>query len=201
MKRSKALVIVTRQLRHVCPYLGQEKPLALCYIKSQDVAEREFCYGCDHVEKLKEKFGLRTFKRQIVLSACRHCYEAASLHDEQGKSLRVTRCPGFEPVQDEGIVYVPTNLSCTEWMVVNVATGERRAYVDHRGGWDGELNARRFHLPLLGAPGTVPSDLQDELRIEAAAYAEKRRRGYGSRLDDEGETKTVKIRKPRQKKT
>lgn len=199
--RSKALVVLTSQVRHVCPYKAQDVTLALCYIRSQDVEQRDFCYGCDHIDNLKEKFGLRTFKRRLVFSTCKHCYEAATLHekDEPHKGTR-TACPGFEPHDDEGLIFVPTNLECTEWMVVNVVTGERLAYVDYVTARSGEQAARRFHLPLLGAPGTVLSDSRDDVRIEAAAYAEKHRRGYGSARQDNDELPTTIVRKRRQTK-
>ncbi len=200
MLRSKALVILTRSIFHHCPYKGQSVHVGLCYMNAQD-GESEFCYGCDHVEKLKERYGLRSFKRQITLSACKHCAETWSLHDQvvDGKRVTCTRvpsCPGFEPMDDEGYLYVPTNMECTEWMTVNVATGERFPYVEHRGRWDGELKARRFHLPLLGAPGTVRSDSRDDLRIELAARAEKRR-GYHAKVDDDGELQPVTTKKAR----
>jgi len=204
MRRSDALVIVTRQIQHNCPYKGQNVPIALCYIKSQDVAERDLCYGCDQIESLKERYGLRTFRRRIEVSPCKHCTDGAALHDaDSGKCTRCGKCPGYEPIEESGNVYVPTNVECTEWMVVDVATGVRTPYVIHRAKWDGERNARRFQLPLLGAPGTVPSDSRDDIRLEAAAYAEKRRGAPRSISNDEENDKrqntSVKIRGRRKK--
>lgn len=202
MLRSKALVIVTRQITHVCPYKGQEQVLALCYVRAQDVAERDFCFGCDHVDTLKERFGLRTFKRKLVVSKCKHCADDISQHGDKGGCAFCTRCPGFEPVDDEGIVYVATNVECTEWMTVNVATGERLPYVEQKAKWAGEAAARRHHIPLLGAPGTVPSDSRDEIRIEAANYAARKRgRGPISDLDEEDEPKPTTKTRGRKKKT
>lgn len=195
MKRSQALVILTRQIIHRCPYKGQDVHLSRCYLDAQD-GESEFCYGCDHVDTMKEKFGLRTFKRQIVLSRCRNCNESASLHevDAPHKCRRIPSCPGFELEHDEGKLFVPTNVECTEWMVVDTVTGERLPYAVHRATWS--TDHRRFQVALLGAPGTVQSDSRDELRTELAAKAEsKRKRGFVA-TDDEP---TIKIRKGRKK--
>lgn len=196
MQRSQALVIVTSQLRHVCPYKGQDVLVALCYRKAQDIEERDFCYGCDVVPLLKRKFGLRTFKRRIVLSRCRHCDEPATLHSPEAPHLcsRISRCPGFEPMVDQtGVLYVATNAACTEWMVVDNLTGERKTLAEFK-------HDKRFRLPLLGAPGTVPSDGADERREEAADEAARRRSGRGAaREDDEPTNTTVKVKRGRKK--
>jgi hypothetical protein len=177
MHRSNALVIMTRQLNHVCPYRGQSVPVALCYKRSQDIEERDYCYACDYVPVLKRKFGLRTFKRKIVLSKCLHCDEAPSLHEAEAphRCVRVTTCPGYEPQQDSGTLYVATNTECTEWMTVDVATGVRRPFSETKG--------KRYKLPLVGALGTVAPDARDEERQEAADQAARRR--SGNRKQDE----------------
>lgn len=196
MQRPTALTIRSQQITHLCPFKGHGVYLALCYKKAQDIAERDFCYGCDHVDSLKERFGLRTFKRRIVLSRCKHCEEAASLHSptEPFKS-HIPCCKGFEVVDDEGTLYVPTKLDCTEWMVVDVATG-------HRQPLSAFTKDKRYRLPLLGAPGTVPNDAHDDARIEAATFA-ARKRGFRAtaRDEDESTTPTTKTSSRRRKKT
>jgi len=172
MLRSKALVILTRQIQHVCPYRGQTVPLALCYKRAQDIEERDYCYACDYVPALKRKFGLRTFKREITLSKCRHCDEAPSLHEPTAphRCTRVSSCPGYEPEDDRGTLFVPTNVECTEWMTVDVVSGERKPFSVYK-------DNKRYKLPLVGAPGTVPPDARDEERLEAAEFAARRRAG------------------------
>jgi len=202
MQRSKALAILTRQIIHRCPYKGQDTYLATCYINAQD-GEHEFCYGCDHIEKLKAKYGLKTFNRKVVTSSCRNCSDSASLHSDEPphKSERDTRCPGFAPQLDDAKVYVPTNLECTEWMIVDLATGMRTPYAVARAKWD--PNARRLQIGLLGAPGTVPSDSRDERRRQLAHEATKRRgRPDMVVLDDDGNEvqQTVRIKKGKKSK-
>lgn len=170
MLRSKALRIIASQIVHVCPYKGQDVLLHLCYRRSQDIAD-EFCYACDYVPVLKRKFGLRTFKRKVISARCVHCDEYASLHEREPphRGTRVTTCPGFEPqTHDEGLLWVALNKACTEWMVVDNATGERKTLAQHR---------EPCVMPkLVGAPDEV-SDWRDSERVIAAEQASKRRVG------------------------
>jgi hypothetical protein len=199
MQPSKALTIVTRSIHHVCPYKGQTTPIALCYMKAQDIEERELCYGCDYVERLKEKFGLRTFRRTLIIARCKHCDDAAIVHEVAPpyRNPTIAFCPGFEPEEDSGWQYVPTSVDCTQWMVVNVVTGERKPFYR-----DDRLvrgDRKRYHLPLIGAPGTVPSDGFDEARLEAAASAE-RARNSRERQNESDELTATKKRGSKQKK-
>jgi hypothetical protein len=199
--RSKALVVLTRQIHHTCPYDGHSTILALCYIKSQNINERDFCYGCTHVTTLKRKFGLRTFEQKIVLSRCKHCDEAPSVHSSKAPHLceRDPRCPGFEPCENEGRIFVALDQACTEWMVVDVKTGERIAY------WDHLYNRKSLELtrhpqgrrPLIGAPGTVPPDALDSERNEAATFAERKRRSVYLSNDERRALDTDAPSKPR----
>ena len=196
MKRSKALVVLTSQIRHVCPYKGQDQILALCYKRAQDLEERDFCYGCDHVDVLKHKFGLRTFRRKARFSRCRHCHEGAALHADAPPyaSLRDSRCPGFEPDAEDGVLWVALDSACTQWMIVDASTGKRMTLAEYKGD-------RRYRLPLVGAPGTVPADWRDEIRREAASFAATKRRLKGKREDDtEEETTTVRVKGARRSK-
>ena len=184
-------VFRSRQIIHLCPYKGHDVHLALCYIRSQDVAERDYCYACPHVDTLKERYGLRTFKRRLVSGSCLHCGEAASCHDvETLKCSRIPACPSYEVIEDEGTLYVPTRLDCTEWMLVDVATGRRTPMA---------ARDKRFQVPLLGAPGTVPNDARDDERNEAATFAERKRGFARTKTTDEPTAKKPTTR--RRKKT
>jgi len=163
--RTKALTIIASQIVHVCPYKGRDVPLALCYRRAPDITD-EYCYACDYVPYLKRKFGLRTFRRRIVLARCLNCDEYASLHEKEApyRGTRVTTCQGFNPREsDAGLLWVALNKPCTEWMVVDAATGERRTEAEYR-------NLASLS-PLVGAPGDVPSDRYDKDREFAANAA------------------------------
>lgn len=167
--RSKSLAIIASQIVHVCPYKGQDVQLALCYRRSQDIAD-EFCYACDYVPVLKRKFGLRTFRRKVIRARCVRCDEYASLHEKEPpyKGVRVATCPGFDPRKyDDGVLWVALNKACTEWMTVDGETGERKTIAKYRG--------KDWTPPLIGAPGDVPSDWHDKERVEAAERAQRRR--------------------------
>lgn len=200
MRRSKALVIVTSQIKHVCPYKSQDQILALCYKRAQDIEERDFCYACDHVQLvLKRKYGLRTFRRRVRFATCRNCGDAVTLHASEApfKGLRDTRCQGFEPETDSGVVWVALDQACTQWMVVDVVTGERLPLADYK-------HDNRYRMPLVGAPGTVPSDWRDEMRLEAAAFASARRmpvkKTKDNKTDDEASGTTVRVKGARRRR-
>lgn len=191
-------MILSSQIRHVCPYKGQEVPLALCYVRSQDIEERSFCYACDHVPNLLKRFGLRTFKRRVVFSRCERCAEPASLHSDEKPYVGLrTNCPGFRKMKDQGELYVALNQARTQWMVVDAFSGVRSPLWRHNG-------QRRLQMPLVGAPGTVPSDWRDEARTEAAEFAARRREGQrrGNSVTDEdtNETTTARVKTRRRSK-
>lgn len=187
MLRSQALVFHSRQIFHFCPYKAQDQPLALCYQRAQDVKHRDYCYGCEHVDVLKQRFGLRTFKRVPVFGRCKHCDETYAVHQNAPphKCTRIPWCPGYEAVPDEGTLYVALDEACTSWMAVDAATGERMTLADRR-------NDRRYRLPLLGAPGTVPSDGADELRAEAAKEAASVRNRNAPQISEEEHEENLK---------
>lgn len=161
MRRSKALVVMSSQIRHVCPYKGQDMPIALCYKRSQDI-EDTFCYACDYVPYLKRKFGLRTFRRRAVVSVCARCLDPAALHSDEPPHVGTrSKCDGFIAEDDQATLWVALDSACTSWMTVNAATGERTP------------KGQR----LVGAPGSVLPDCKDSDRKRAADEAQRRRLG------------------------
>ena len=170
MIRSNALRIYTRQLRHVCPHKGQDMPIAVCYKRQQDIAERDYCYGCTTVDKLREKFGLRTYVRRLEIAPCKHCFDSAPIHAKEAPHLnpRISKCPGFEAVPDTGHVLIALDVQCLQWMKLDVQTGERTLY----------------GKKLAGAPGAV-NDHRDYERNEAASEANRKRRGIKIETDEE----------------
>lgn len=185
MRRSDALRVVTvSRIVHFCPYYQQDRVLHDCYRKREDIAEREHCYGCDHVQSvLKPKYGLLTYRRKVIAAQCSTCNEPASLHEDEPPyaGTRVTTCKGFTFGVQETKVYVPLNVECTEWMVVETPSGRRHTLAS----WTKD---ERYSKPLLGAPGTY-HDAADAIRIEAAEHASKRRRNAVSvETDEDGNT-------------
>lgn len=191
MTRPTRLALVTLPITHHCPYKQRDAQLARCYIDSNDVAA-DVCYGCDHVAKLKARFGLRTFKRTLVINRCAHCRETADSHEGLPPHIGTRApCPGFDDSQQDVPLHVPLNAECTDWMVVLSVTGHRYTMAEYR---ERRLAARdpglvrvigetatslaMMHLPLAGSPVT-------EIEKTAATLAERARRGYGYARQDE----------------
>ena len=192
MQRSNALVVLTSHIFHVCPFKGQSQSLALCYRRAEDIQE-EYCYGCTHVrDVLKRKFGLKTYRRRLAVSKCKHCGESASLHREDGTCERVASCPGFALEEDSGSVLI-SNKRCTQWKALDVVTGVKTSLWRIKGD-------RRFRK-LVGAPGTY-SDRRDKRRLRLAALAEaKRQRRKQIDIDEDGNQSVKKTQKGKGKKT
>ena len=191
MKRSAALVVLTSPIFTVCPYKGQSQPLFLCYRRAEDTQE-EYCYGCTHVrDVLKRKFGLKTYRRRLAISKCKHCGESSSLHREDGTCVRVPHCPGFALEEDAGTVFI-SNQKCTRWTALNVVTGEKTPL------W--KLKTDRRLRKLIGAPGTY-SDKRNKRRRRLAALAEaKRERRKQIEVAEDGTTSVKKARKGKKTK-
>lgn len=195
--------VQTELIYHHCPYKEHSVTLASCYMNAEDI-EDAFCYGCDEVPKLKEKWGLRTYNRKARRTLCVNCGEVFELHRKEPPhtGVRVPWCPGYQShrpdtrsleEQREGqlVLHIPLDVQCRTWMVVFNRTGERmtladyRAWVFHRTSpalrklfkWTIHNQVNRFKMPLAGAPSDlIPVDRLTQRRHEVFSQATKTRR-------------------------